>query len=86
MSVSRESSRSAPQQRKVRQVYKLGKTLGTGGFAVVKLGTHLQDNSEWAIKVMTVPKGSTPDEQAARDDIFKEIEILTGIKNQRSTT
>ena len=40
-----------PQKRRVRDVYKIGRTLGTGGFSVVKLGVDKADGTEYALKV-----------------------------------
>lgn len=45
----------------VRDAYKLGRTLGKGGFAVVRLATDRQTGVDWAVKVMALPRqGATP--------------------------
>uniref|UniRef100_A0A7S0RK68 Protein kinase domain-containing protein n=1 Tax=Pyramimonas obovata TaxID=1411642 RepID=A0A7S0RK68_9CHLO len=62
--------------KKVRDFYKIGRTLGSGGFAVVKLGTHKVTNDRYAVKIMVLPAGGSKDEQGQRDEIFKEINIL----------
>lgn len=69
---------------KVRDVYKLGRTLGTGGFAIVKLGTDKQTGEEWAIKIMALPEENTKpsDNENTRDDIFKEIDILCDLTHE----
>mmetsp|Transcript_30288 Transcript_30288/g.57102 ORF Transcript_30288/g.57102 Transcript_30288/m.57102 type:complete len:403 (+) Transcript_30288:225-1433(+) len=66
---------------RVRDLYKLGKTLGTGGFAVVKLGTHKETKVNYAMKIMALPQGNTKDEMTQREDIFKEINILLSVKH-----
>mmetsp|Transcript_24193 Transcript_24193/g.82595 ORF Transcript_24193/g.82595 Transcript_24193/m.82595 type:complete len:371 (+) Transcript_24193:173-1285(+) len=65
----------------IRDTYKFGKKLGTGGFAIVKLGTHIKEGTEWAIKIMSVPTGDTQDDKDAREDIFNEISLLTDVKH-----
>jgi len=75
---------SHPNQGKlIRDYYKLGKTLGTGGFSVVKLGTEKESGTEWAVKIMTLPKpGQKPtEEQNTREEIFYEIDILCHLKH-----
>ncbi|KAK9904665.1 hypothetical protein WJX75_000026 [Coccomyxa subellipsoidea] len=68
---------------KVRDVYKIGKTLGTGGFAVVKLATERATSGEYAVKIMSLPERgrSVGDNENSRDDIFKEIDILVGLNH-----
>jgi serine/threonine protein kinase len=45
----------------VRDAYKLGRTLGKGGFAVVRLATDRATGAEWAVKVMALPRqGQVP--------------------------
>jgi serine/threonine protein kinase len=45
----------------VRDAYKLGRTLGKGGFAVVRLATDRVTGVEWAVKVMALPRqGAVP--------------------------
>ena len=39
----------------VRDVYKLGKTLGTGGFSVVKLAVERSSGKQYACKIMSLP-------------------------------
>lgn len=39
----------------MKDAYKLGKTLGTGGFAIVKLATDRRTNEQYAVKIMTLP-------------------------------
>eukprot|EP00878_Enallax_costatus_P013555 GHUV01014173.1.p1 GENE.GHUV01014173.1~~GHUV01014173.1.p1 ORF type:complete len:213 (+),score=46.03 GHUV01014173.1:384-1022(+) len=40
---------------KIKDAYKLGKTLGTGGFAIVKLATDKKTGEQYAVKIMTLP-------------------------------
>ncbi|KAK9801988.1 hypothetical protein WJX73_007147 [Symbiochloris irregularis] len=70
---------------KFRDVYKIGKTLGTGGFAVVKLATNKQTGEEYAVKIMNLPDVShqpANDNENTREDIFKEIDILVGMEHE----
>ena len=70
--------------KSVRDMYKLGRTLGTGGFSVVKLATEKSSGKEWACKIMTLPKpGDRPkDDENTREDIFYEIDILCRVKHE----
>jgi serine/threonine protein kinase len=45
-----------PNASKVNDVYDFGATLGTGGFAVVRLATSKSTGKEVAMKCMTLPK------------------------------
>ncbi|KAL0043658.1 hypothetical protein WJX79_011123 [Trebouxia sp. C0005] len=69
---------------KVRDVYKFGKTLGTGGFAVVKLATDRHTGEEYAVKIMALPEPNAKagDNENTREDIFKEIDILVGMNHE----
>eukprot|EP00884_Botryococcus_braunii_P021933 jgi/Botrbrau1/8423/Bobra.0237s0043.1 len=68
---------------KVRDVYKIGRTLGTGGFAVVKLGTDRTTGEEFAIKIMVLPEAGAAisDHENSREDIRKEIDILVQLNH-----
>ena len=67
----------------VRDVYKIGKTLGTGGFSVVKLATDRETQEVWACKIMTLPPPGRKagDGESTREDILKEIDILMSLKH-----
>uniref|UniRef100_A0A061SDZ9 Calcium/calmodulin-dependent protein kinase I n=1 Tax=Tetraselmis sp. GSL018 TaxID=582737 RepID=A0A061SDZ9_9CHLO len=75
---SNRSMKQKKSKRKVREVYKLGKTLGTGGFSVVKMAVHRQTNEQYACKVMALPPpgAELDDSSNTREDIIKEIQIL----------
>jgi len=77
-------TRKLRKDLKVRDIYKLGRTLGTGGFAVVKLGTDKSTGEEFAIKIMALPEigRQTWDNENTREDIFKEIDILVGMEHE----
>jgi len=63
-------------------MYKLGKTLGTGGFATVKLATHKETGEQYAAKIMQFPPESgDPKDNVKREEILKEIDILQGLKH-----
>mmetsp|Transcript_68674 Transcript_68674/g.217208 ORF Transcript_68674/g.217208 Transcript_68674/m.217208 type:complete len:398 (+) Transcript_68674:259-1452(+) len=75
------SARGRAQKGKVKDVYKIGRTLGTGGFAVVKLGVHKETKEEFAIKIMALPPSGQSDDPDAntKEDIVKEINILINL-------
>lgn len=67
----------------VREAYKVGKTLGTGGFSVVKLATDRATGEQWACKIMSLPPPGQKynENESSRADIFKEIELLMALKH-----
>lgn len=72
----------------VKQAYKFGKTIGTGGFSVVKLVTDRESGELWACKIMSLPPpgrflSSSPGDDAGitREDIFKEIDIVIALRH-----
>ncbi|KAG2488991.1 hypothetical protein HYH03_012431 [Edaphochlamys debaryana] len=69
---------------KLRDVYKLGKTLGTGGFSVVKLATDRATGVEYACKIMALPPvgQEVGENENTREDIFKEIDLLCGMNHE----
>lgn len=77
---------------KIRDVYTLGKVLGTGGFSIVKLAVEKATGIEYACKIMslpTAPHGEKPNVkdpdipcENSREDIFKEIDILCGLNHE----
>ncbi|GMH48088.1 hypothetical protein TrRE_jg11832 [Triparma retinervis] len=57
--------------------YKMGKILGQGSFATVRLATHKKDGTKWAIKV--IKKNSVgPDDEAA---LKSEVEVLQTVSH-----
>ncbi|GMH44278.1 hypothetical protein BSKO_12212 [Bryopsis sp. KO-2023] len=67
---------------KVTSHYKLGQVLGTGGFAVVRHAIHKATGEEVACKIMKLPRADETDPEAIpREDIFKEIEIVSRANN-----
>jgi len=67
----------------VHEVYKIGRTLGTGGFSVVKLATERSTGVIWACKIMTLSAAgkNTLHGQSTREDIEKEINILMSLSH-----
>ncbi|KAL4854215.1 Calcium/calmodulin-dependent protein kinase type 1D [Chlorella vulgaris] len=67
----------------VRDVYKVGKTIGTGGFSVVKAATDKATGQQWACKIMSLPPPGKQfnENESSRADIFKEIDILIALKH-----
>ncbi|PSC73989.1 CAMK CAMK1 kinase [Micractinium conductrix] len=68
----------------VRDVYKVGKTLGTGGFSVVKLATDKATGEHLACKIMSLPPPGKQynENESSRADIFKEIDILMALQHE----
>lgn len=62
----------------------MGKTIGTGGFSVVKLVTDRQTGEQWACKVMSLPPPGKQynENESSRADIFKEIDILLSLEHE----
>jgi serine/threonine protein kinase len=81
--VSRDTASHLRSDATVRDVYKIGRTLGTGGFSVVKLATERSTGGVWACKIMTLPAPgkSTGDGESTREDILKEIDILMSLSD-----
>ncbi|KAL4424298.1 hypothetical protein ABPG75_001599 [Micractinium tetrahymenae] len=67
----------------IRDVYKMGKTIGTGGFSVVKLATDRATGEQWACKIMSLPPPGKQynENESSRADIFKEIDILLSLEH-----
>ncbi len=55
----------------------MGKTLGQGSFATVKLATHKKDGSKWAIKVIKKQSIGPEDEAALKS----EVEVLQTVNH-----
>lgn len=68
---------------KVRDAYRIGKTVGTGGFSVVKRVTDRETGENLACKIMTLPPdgGVAADGESTRTDIFKEIDIIMTLRH-----
>eukprot|EP00210_Caulerpa_lentillifera_P006174 g5899.t1 len=68
----------------IREVYRLGPVLGSGGFATVKQITDRRTGQLYACKIMGLPAIGVPvpDSQNSREDIFKEIEILSRLDHE----
>ena len=68
----------------VRDVYRLGGVLGSGGFATVRQATRRRTSEVYACKIMGLPGIGeyVPDTENSREDIFKEIEILCGLDHK----
>jgi len=68
----------------VRDVYRLGGVLGSGGFATVRQATYKKTGEIFACKIMALPPLGVvvPDTENSREDIFKEIEILSRLDHK----
>eukprot|EP00499_Haloplacidia_sp_CaronLabIsolate_P005299 CAMPEP_0196781266 /NCGR_PEP_ID=MMETSP1104-20130614/9371_1 /TAXON_ID=33652 /ORGANISM="Cafeteria sp., Strain Caron Lab Isolate" /LENGTH=316 /DNA_ID=CAMNT_0042151489 /DNA_START=1 /DNA_END=951 /DNA_ORIENTATION=+ len=58
-------------------VYKLGKELGRGSFATVKLATHRKEGTKWAVKIIEKSRLKAEDEEALK----MEIDILQKVEH-----
>jgi len=76
-----KSVSSGAVKQKVRDKYKIGKSIGTGGFATVHTATRKEDGLHVAMKVMDLPKGNSLEDQDTRKDIYSEIELLSSLKS-----
>lgn len=72
------------QDCKVRDAYKIGRTVGTGGFSVVKMVTEKETGKSWACKIMTLPGDGAQagDGESTREDIFKEMDIIMSLRHE----
>eukprot|EP00976_Prorocentrum_cordatum_P051551 1040838-Prorocentrum_minimum.AAC.1 len=64
--------------------YSVGKILGRGGFATVKLCTEKATGKQYACKVMQLPSPAKPGSKdtsndSTREDVFYEINVLCGL-------
>lgn len=69
------------EDKRVRDLYELGDTLGAGAFSIVKLCTEKATGKHFACKVMALPKAGEQvgSNESSREDIMKEIDILCGL-------
>lgn len=70
--------RTAKSGDQCKKEYTLGKTLGTGSFATVKLATHKADKSKWAVKIINRKNM----EQEDADALQTEVEILQKVSHK----
>lgn len=68
----------------IADVYKIGKTVGRGGFSVVRLCMEKSSGERYACKIMDlVGIGEmVEDGDSTREDVFKEIEILCTLDHE----
>ncbi|GMI02472.1 hypothetical protein TrVE_jg11965 [Triparma verrucosa] len=66
------------KQDECETFYKMGKILGQGSFATVKLATNKKDGTKWAIKVIQ-KKNLGPEDDAA---LKSEVEVLQSVKHE----
>jgi calcium/calmodulin-dependent protein kinase I len=63
------------ENRDVHTVYSIGKTLGSGAFSVVKLGTHRITGNTFAVKIIDKRKGKMSAENLEKElSIFKRVD------------
>eukprot|EP00210_Caulerpa_lentillifera_P006194 g5918.t1 len=62
----------------IKDRYSLGKVLGAGGFAVVRLAKDRTSGQKFACKIILLPKGERVSrDQLSRHEVFQEIEIAS---------
>ena len=61
----------------IKKYYKLGRTLGTGGYATVKKGKLLSDGSHWAVKIIQKSSLTSKD----LENLKTEIHILKSVSH-----
>ena len=66
-------------KRNVRALYDFGEMLGKGGFAEVRLATEKATGKQVAMKIMTLPANPRSVDDNTREDVMKEINLLTGL-------
>eukprot|EP00210_Caulerpa_lentillifera_P007251 g6937.t1 len=86
-----EIAKKSPKYRAkfgVREVYRFGTVLGSGGFATVKKITDRKTGEVYACKIMALPAigVQVADTENSREDIFKEIEILSRLDHENIVT
>ena len=69
-----------PSSKLVNDEYEFGDTLGSGGFAVVRLATKKSTGKQVAMKIMNLPKSQK--RQNERDDIFYEVGLLAKLDSE----
>ena len=74
------STETKSARERVKDLYMIGTSLGSGGFAVVKEATHRETGRSVAIKIINLPRGDTPDAVQARNDVKREIAVLQELK------
>jgi len=66
----------------VNRDFTFGKTLGTGGFAVVKIGTHRTTKADYAVKIINVAAaGAGGDDGMSLSEIAEEIRLTMSVNS-----
>ncbi|KAJ5071086.1 serine/threonine-protein kinase fhke-related [Anaeramoeba ignava] len=76
--------REKSDESEIKKIYKIGRLLGTGKFAEVRMATDKQ-GKRYAMKIVDKQKfqeGETDDQQAQRDPAMDEMNILTKISHE----
>ena len=75
-SPGRKVKGARPNPRPVAELYHFGQTIGRGGFAEVRRATHKVHGTDYAMKIIKLPKTG---QRAFREEIFYEIGLLANM-------
>lgn len=69
---------------RITDAYKIGKTLGRGGFSIVRLCVEKASGERFACKIMDLAGigEEVEDGDSTREDVFQEIEILCTLDHE----
>ena len=65
-----------PNPKPVAELYHFGQTIGRGGFAEVRRATHKVHGTDYAMKIIKLPKTG---QRALKEEIFYEIGLLANM-------
>ena len=75
-SPGRKAKGARPNPKPVAELYHFGQTIGRGGFAEVRRATHKVHGTDYAMKIIKLPKTR---QRAFKEEIFYEIGLLANM-------
>ena len=75
-SPGRKAKGARPNPKPVAELYHFGQTIGRGGFAEVRRATHKVHGTDYAMKIIKLPKTG---QRAFKEEIFYEIGLLANM-------
>ena len=75
-SPGRQVKGARPNPKPVAELYHFGQTIGRGGFAEVRRATHKVHGTDYAMKIIKLPKTG---QRALKEEIFYEIGLLANM-------
>ena len=75
-SPGRQVKGARPNPKPVAELYHFGQTIGRGGFAEVRRATHKVHGTDYAMKIIKLPKTR---QRAFKEEIFYEIGLLANM-------